>query len=942
MNPREYEDEIAVLKAEIVRLEDSFHARVEGLRRKIGELERGADGKTMSAAPPPVLKAVPVRLPVSPAPAVPVGAKVNPVAPPTPVVVEPVAPAWATVPEGGREQQFGRVWLVRIGVAALLTGLVLGGNHAYQNRIRHLPNGLRLAMLFLLAGIMIETGRRLAKRETLRNFGEVILAGGLAFFYFCAYAAHGVARLRVIESPVLGALLLALAAGAIGAVSRVRQAKATALLAIVFASYATMVQPMGWLACVSGLLLASCGGWMMTRKGWNGPGWASMLCSYLSFVGWQWLGAAGHSPAEVRLWFLPCLWAVFAVPGILGKSHAMPSRYERAWFTGLNNGLFFSAFSLVWAARYPWENFWLVCAACGVVFTACGYYARKTEDGTSEPFIGQGVSCVTAALAMKLDGWHLGLALAMESLALAWMFRRYHKGMEWFLSIGAGVLATAGVMACAAGLGNMPGWSAGVASLFLFAAGAVMRREGDDTPHGAGHFSKAGAPFFLLLATVASLTGWWLALPGVVRLPVAAGMAALLTPLGLWVDRRRWWPQLGFPGLAYLACAVLTLTWRHNTDIGIWLAVGFAAAAMVLWRHGMDRLGKPFLTDGIGVDSLHPLPGWAMALFFLLAVFLGIGRCGLSTTSELFALGGVGVAMLGMAVVTRCGLFLPVGGVLLCAGVARAILQEAGQGVLFPLVGLGAVMAAGLCVPWVRRVAVNTEWLPAFVCTRAGLIAAWLVAWLSRRPQDWGDWHALGAIALLIACRALRWKPPVEFYLSVGGALLWQVMCWTGETGAGHPYAGWAVAAVFVVWAAGARRDNRDTPDDSEKEVFLALAGTTVVTAWVTRVTHMHFGWKPMAIVWTILGFTQVACGLAGRTVVVRIFGFLVLAAAVAKLFLMDVWDFKTVWRIATFIVLGIALVVLGLFYHRILPEVKSLFREDDAEKPDPPEPPVA
>ena len=278
--------EIKRLREQLEYAEERHTAALANIRERISELEAKlrtsatTDAVESAAAPPPLPKTVP------PAPRPkPVVAGPSPVAPvkaPAPVKMEPIAvPEPEPVPEpeedSSFELDFGKVWFVRIGVVILLTGLVFLGNYAYQNWIREMPNGARLAALFACAVALVETGKRLAAKENLNRFGEVLLAGGMAFFYYCTFAAHHVGRLKVIDSPVLGAVLLFGAAGAIAAVSWMRQAKATAALGFVLAAYSTMLQPIGWMSCVSNILLGAMGLFFMLKPGWSAR--AGLPCS---------------------------------------------------------------------------------------------------------------------------------------------------------------------------------------------------------------------------------------------------------------------------------------------------------------------------------------------------------------------------------------------------------------------------------------------------------------------------------------------------------------------------------------------------------------------------------------------------------------------------------------------------------------------------------------
>ena len=77
----------------------------------------------------------------------------------------------------------------------------------------------------------------------------------------------------------------------------------------------------------------------------------------------------------------------------------------------------------------------------------------------------------------------------------------------------------------------------------------------------------------------------------------------------------------------------------------------------------------------------------------------------------------------------------------------------------------------------------------------------------------------------------------------------------------------------------------------------------------------------------------MVSFGLMVNRVTSRQAGFLLLSLALLKLFFVDVWDFTTFMRVVSFIALGLALVVLGLFYHRFAPALKRLIKVEEASK---------
>ena len=114
------------------------------------------------------------------------------------------------------EMRLGTYWAPRIGIVVLLTGLVFFGNLAYEQYISRLGPAGKVLLLYCASALLLGAGwwwQRKAAKESLKNYAQVLFAGGLASLYFTTYAAHHIEQLRVIESPLLdGFLLLACAA----------------------------------------------------------------------------------------------------------------------------------------------------------------------------------------------------------------------------------------------------------------------------------------------------------------------------------------------------------------------------------------------------------------------------------------------------------------------------------------------------------------------------------------------------------------------------------------------------------------------------------------------------------------------------------------------------------------------------------------------------------
>lgn len=914
--------ELDALRARLDALELRFGEETGAIRERIRSLEERRTGETRDTDLSPQ-----VAEPEKPEPAVePVPAGPPPLPPmeaarteEVPEVGRPPEPEEA---DGSFELRFGRVWLVRIGIALLVTGLVLLGNYAYRNWIRDLPAGVRLGALYLCALALAETGRRLAKRDNLRAFGEVVMAGGLSFFYYCTFAAHHVPRLRVVESPVLAALLLALAAAGIAAVSWLRRAKGTAVLGIVLASYAVMLQPIGWMSCFSALVLAAMGLFFATRPGWNVPGWVSLLASYGAFVGWQFLGAAGGRVGEPVLWFLPFVWLMFALPAITGRFRDAMEDRARAWFTGVNNGLFFLLYSGSWLSRHGDARYWLVAAVVGAVWLACGVLGRRRSEVAGGTNVAQGLACLSLALVLKLDGWHLGLALAGEALALSIAFARFRGRSELAFALLAGVSSTAiqcGALTVPAEWNMVPAWSGGLAALVLAGASFVAWVGAQRSDEGKRDGARVVAAFLFLGAMVSLVVGWGERLDPEWRACSMLAVSTAMAGLSFGIDRKLRWVEPAYGALALLvvSCAMMMPpdTWSLVPSL---VAVALAVSSCMVWR---------YLRRGTEL----PPPAWlgimGSSVLTAFAVWIAVIRGDGSSTAEALGLCGGGIALIALGVLTRCSAMAPSGAALGLAASFRWISGRP-EGDSGFLIVAGVVAMAALClVPgFVRRIVMPSLAVHVSIL-RLAFSFAWLFAWMISSPGHWGEWMALSSAACLLAARPWKRMPPLEafIYLALGAA--WWMFSVADRPETSAP-AGWAVvvACVTLLCTLGGWAVPR---------VKTPVAWMTVVAlaVWTTRATVVAFdGWKPIAVSWTLLGFLLVSAGLVARLLPLRMGGFLVLGAALLRVFAVDVWDFNAFLRVVAFIVLGVALLLLGLFYHRFAPVLKSLFEDERRE----------
>lgn len=925
--PDELRRELQILRARLNALAHGHEAEIARLRECFDDLERRLELPVAELPPVPP----PMPWPKFADPAQPAAAAVAlSGTPPTEAVPEIEAPAPVPMhlplppppPDSSSfELRFGRIWLVRLGIALLVTGLVLLGNYAYQNWIRDLSAGIRLAALYLSSMLLCGSGIFVGRRENLQRFGEVLLAGGLAFFYWCTFAAHHVPRLRVVESPVTAALLLLGAAAVIVAVSLRRESRATAVFGLLLASYSTVLQPLGWLSAVSNVVLAAAGVALMRRPGWAAPGIASMGGTYAAFLGWQLAGGVGTPPEDpAALWFLPPAWAVFALPGITGASRHFSSLSERGrmFFASANNIAFFLLFSALWWRQRGGEDYWAVPAVFGAVLLALGAIGRS-RDAAGGVHLAQGLGALTLAMVLKLEGYHLALGLAGQTLALSLAFRRFGGRSELGFAVLAAVLAIylsvnpAGLVAQ-----EVPLWSRTLVALLLVAAAFPLRKGCDRFEAGSEMAGSARAAAALVFCGGCFLT-WFICtghLEAEWRGPGSAGAMLALSVFALRHDPARrlvesawsalvfgftaavmiypndmvppWWsPALA--GVLVLAAHALWVQRRHDPtdlisprpEIGSWLSAVVVAAALC----------KLLLTLRLPMDQ--QLPCFAAAALALAA----LGRVGIPSRPLQFA----------------AALLLPQA----ISGQLELKPGDAWLQFVPTAAALGVVALAGARSP-------------GGILARVLAVISWLIAWHEVAPRAWGDIVAAGGLALAIATlrRDSRILPETWAFLAVAmtGLLAKAVtMPWHPLDPPPSPYGLAVVAACLATgWML-------PVPGPRQKSLRhgLLLAACSLLALWSTQQLVWRFDWKPVAILWTVLGFGLVSAGLWRKLAALRHAGFALLAVSLVKLFAIDVWDFGAFTRVAAFLALGVALVVLGFFYNRFAEVLKKLLEGD-------------
>lgn len=414
-----YKIDLLEYKQEFLEKELHLHREeISGLKKSLKNNLHNAPTHTPKKAPQLTPKTTPLN------PSAPPLATGKPKPNKPPKTPKPVAPKKDLQT---RELDFGKVWFVRLGIISLITGLVFLSNFAYQNFIYTWGPAPRLTGLYLLAAIMLGIGTYFeTAKAAISNYGKVLAAGAIATLYYTSYAAHYIDRLRVIDSPLLGGILLILSAAACLVYALWKKSTTTAIFSIVLAFYSTSINPVGGFTLISGLILTLSGVTLLDKLRQSAIGFTTMLGAYLSFIYWQLLvnQGAGYQHAS---WFVLAYWILCTAVVLKQRIQSKPffSEKQLLTYTSLNNSFFIFLTSINFSTMQFHSSLWLNIATIGVSFTALSLYLYQKKNNPSLPntlahlFLGKGFALIALALCIKLSGTSLAISLTIQaSLAL--------------------------------------------------------------------------------------------------------------------------------------------------------------------------------------------------------------------------------------------------------------------------------------------------------------------------------------------------------------------------------------------------------------------------------------------------------------------------------------------------------------------------------------------
>jgi len=1002
--------------------------------------------------PPPIAEPQPAFKSQEPAPATTPPLISEPASIPVPPFVAETQPAFKTeepapIPstlaappgKGSFEMRLGTYWLVRIGIVMLLTGVVFFGNYAYHNFIGKLGPGGKIGLLYLASFTILGVGawwQRKETKEALRNWAQVVFAGGLALVYFTTYFAHIIPTLCVIPSALMDGALLVGWAGFIVWIADRKKSEVLALFAVVLAYYASVITTVGGFTLYSNLILTLVAVIFLVRNRWAGLTVATLVGSYASYAFWRFFhhGEWHWANPDEGLWFgayfLGAYWVMFTVAGFLSQ-HKNLSGTNRAAFLTLNNGAFFTLFILtmfeVRTGKF-WE-FALGYGAALLILTALARRVHPAEPSVKNAYLTQGLLLVTIGFITKYSGFKLGLLLGAESVVL------------YVLATQRGsLIMRLFAYACAA---MAVGWSAvdlerfdpkgiwvgaGLGAMLAFNAVWAHRKQKDVTTP-----MRAEPTYFSLLAILAWAGATWLNTHREI-FPLALAIEALVLTLSIYALRVR---ELTL--LAQLLIAAAQGCWVANhfldpVDVPWWnpaLLIGITLGLSHWWQHQKVLVVEKAFSTGcqaiysaavVGVVYfwLQPLtgaPDW-LALTSLLAI--GVTAYGVFTRSWALAICGqfflaVSIVQFFLQLADGKPLwYFPLAPVAALGLLSFATLRwfaakpDSTATVRDPLLQIALVYRwSALCMSlgWVEKYVPEHERVWVFM-TLGALVFAF-AGW--RRNVEaimFGAVYSIAGIANLWAlgtddllylpnlagllvllaqqqvARRLpaRYPPQEQFHAAtiiVGCLMLWRyASCWvmqvTPEQYSSYFPASWSVLALIFfiagfllkervyhwtglavlaaafgkLWLSPAdewlklvnllpvllllvqqqldrRSPKRFAAAENIDAVKIVVGSVTLwryVSCWVMQSQSGFY----LTASWSVLAFVLFAAGMLLTERVYRWTGLGILAAALGRVVVFDVWKQETIYRVLTFMALGVVLMALGFLYNKYQDKIRK------------------
>lgn len=828
----------------------------------------------------------------------------EPAAPPPP----PLPPGPPPLPKPKWTDRFqGEEWeallggsiLNKLGALILVIGLAL----FLRFSLDALGPAGKIAVGLFTSGAMIAGGMWLERQPRYKVFSIGLLSAGWAMLYFTAFAAYGIPESRIIESPVLGLLVLLLVgAGMIWRSLRYESEWVTGLA--FFAAFAALqVDPSSAFAMVASAVLAAGLLGISSRFGWRLMPLFGILLAYttLAFLppSIGFLPGIGH----------PVLWVYWLLFELFDHWRArkapLVSPLDSVQYV-LNSMAFVSASLLTTRGAAP-EHYSSLMGLAAIAFAVSAFFRRHRPVDENDAGKWWGVSAIALALTsavaaiailLRFDRISATLALFIEGQALFILAWRSRAPLSRWVALAV-------------------------------AAGAFLKLIFVDDPENAmitwlGYRLSAVSPMGALMAI-----GFYFN-RGVMPTVLYSWGATILVALILSVEVT---PAFVFAAWSVLAAILAQAAHRWNArDLRYQSYALLLPVFCALLYTMFDKPGTSWTAWAIFTVAYVAMgwrwrtlnAGWQRKIALTIAwQFVGLGGATLLWT--LFpgtlaapAWGLLALVMVEAGVLSDFPELRRAGHVVAGAAFGRLFMSN------FPALGRTGIFSHRLLtvtpfIPlfyylWSRSRARLYLWLPP-------ILALFLVRLEVGRSVSGAGTIVAGLLLLWFGLRYqisdLRWQ---AYLLAIAAFLrAWSLSFSLTETP-------WRLAAGLFV-TAGLLAGHRLAPREalSRFERLARPAYAVLGAALLAGILYNQVSGPLLTVAWSIEGVALLVAGFVTAERVMRFSGLGFFMFCILKLFFYDLSSLQGLPRIASFIVLGVLLMAASWLYTRYREQLKRI-----------------
>ena len=518
------------------------------------------------------------------------------------------------------ETRIGGTWLLRIGMGILAIALALFASSVVPD----LSPGAKVALAYAGALAFFGTGKFFEAK--LEKFARPVMAGGLAFGFFVAYAAFFVPAMRVVSLPISIAWMVASMIAVLVAAER-WQSQPTAGLAILLgqiSAYVSAGDADTYSLVIIGLL-ALTAVVLLLRHRWVALGVLAVVATYGSHLLWIFAQGdliSGDQGFWINLVFLTSYYVVFLIADVLWwrrnhehqRESLTPAQVRSARQLGPTNlVLYVSVTTFVFvvsgAGLETIEWFFLT---LGVVQGALAWFYWDVNHRDFVFYPAFGTVLWTLGLFAMFDALALNLVLASQALLLLiaahrtrlWIFHGLAQAAMFVAFIHYLAYPSPSPVTWAFFLGGL-----GVASVYLLKASLEEIWYGDGSPDEwfggegtgdvdkglAGAFTRFFAPLAPRLAPLHGVLGGFVLVREVARYldPGTSMVLFLSTVQFLLVATVLVRSRVALLyAVSMIAVSVVYFVWLIPGALTTLLLLGgLATSALILVHFAADRFG---------------------------------------------------------------------------------------------------------------------------------------------------------------------------------------------------------------------------------------------------------------------------------------------------------------------------------------------------------------